>query len=197
MIPTVQTNGHKDLYHPSATFKQLYNTTWGIQYADLSYANGNVVGTDVVSVGGVTFDKQVVELATNISTAFTQDTYSDGLLGLAFDSINTVKPVQAKTFSSNVLPSLKKGVFTADLKHQLDGSFDFGYIDQNKYKGKIAYTDLRTYQGHHVDWQGKNIFWEFDAGYYVLDHHRYPTSQNNSVSGIAGKFSSCLLYRDQ
>jgi hypothetical protein len=46
------------------------------------------VGTDVVAVGGTTVTSQAVELANKISSEFQQDA-ADGLLGLAFSSINT------------------------------------------------------------------------------------------------------------
>jgi hypothetical protein len=46
------------------------------------------VGTDVVTVGGTTVTVQAVELANQISSQFQQDA-GDGLLGLAFSSINT------------------------------------------------------------------------------------------------------------
>jgi aspergillopepsin I len=40
-------------------------------------------------VGGVTAQSQAVEAASQISSQFVQDKDNDGLLGLAFSSINT------------------------------------------------------------------------------------------------------------
>jgi aspergillopepsin I len=65
----------------------MSGSTWNISYADGSGASG-VCGTDTVSVGNTTVTGQVVELANKVSSEFVQDS-SDGLLGLAFSSINT------------------------------------------------------------------------------------------------------------
>lgn len=42
-----------------------------------------------MNVGGTTVTGQAVELASKISAQFQQDQNNDGLLGLAFSSINT------------------------------------------------------------------------------------------------------------
>ena len=99
--------------------------TWNITYGDGSGASGTVYADKVV-VGGVTATTQAVEAATSVSSQFTQDTDNDGLLGLAFSSINTVKPQQQNTFFDTVKSSLAKQLFTADLKKGQAGSYDFG-----------------------------------------------------------------------
>ena len=61
------------------------------------------MGTDVIQIGNITIQNQAVELANNLSAQFTQDTSSDGLLGLAFGSINTVTPTAVKTPVENMI----------------------------------------------------------------------------------------------
>nr|POE85174.1 aspartic protease snp2 [Quercus suber] len=144
--------GSHSLYNPSTgTLKSGY--TWSISYGDGSGAKGTVYG-DKVAVGPVTATSQAVEVATSVSAQFVQDSDNDGLLGLAFSSINTVRPRQQTTFFDTVASTLAKKLFTADLKAGRAGTYGFGYIDSSKYTGSITYTAVDSSQG----------FWGFTAG---------------------------------
>ena len=59
--------------------------------------------TDRVSIGDVTIPNQGVELAKKLSSSFLQDGGSDGLLGLAWPSLNTVTPNQQATPVQNLI----------------------------------------------------------------------------------------------
>ena len=93
LLPSKDLSGHS--YYKSSessSYQALNGYTWSIQYADGSGASG-VVGTDTVTVGGTTVQGQAVELAKKVSSEFISDA-ADGLVGLAFSSINTgMKPV--------------------------------------------------------------------------------------------------------
>lgn len=152
------TRGHQ-VYNPAAskTFKLLQGQTFSISYGDGSAASGNV-GTDVVEIGGVAVQKQAVELATRVSQTFIQDTQNNGLLGLAFSKLNTVQPQQQKTFFDNVLPSLAEPVFTADLRHNAVGAYEFGRIDNTKFTGELAWIPVNTAMG----------FWQFTTSAFSV-----------------------------
>lgn len=118
----------------------MSGSTWSITYGDNSSASGTV-GTDNVTIGGLTIKNQAVELANTLSTEFVSDS-SDGLLGLAFGKLNTVKPTPVKTPVENMIaeddiPSNME-LFTAYLGSYKDANdpdkgqsfYTFGFVDQ-------------------------------------------------------------------
>jgi aspergillopepsin I len=148
------------VYDPSgSSAKKLDGHTWQIRYGDMSGANGQVY-VDKVGVGGIFFEKQAVEAASSVSRTFSRDNANDGLLGLAFSRLNTIKPNPQKTWFDNVKPQLAAPVFTSYLKRRAIGSYDFGYIDKAKYKGDILYVPVTGNRG----------FWTFTpSGFSVGD----------------------------
>lgn len=118
-MTTSEQTGHA-VYDPTTSGEELEGSSWEISYGDGSGAAGNVYADKVV-VGGVTATAQAVEAATSVSSAFTQDTDNDGLLGLAFSSINTVEPTSQKTFFDTVGDSLAKKLFAVTLKQGEEG----------------------------------------------------------------------------
>ena len=179
-LPSSNRAGHS-IYTPSksSTSKVLNGASWDISYGDGSGASGNVY-TDVVSVGQTTVTSQAVEAAESISAQFTQDTDNDGLLGLAFDSINTVSPTPQKTFFSNAKAGLPSPVFTANLKKGVPGTYDFGFIDASKHTGSITYVNVKTSNG----------FWEFTSNGYAVGSGAFTSS---SIDAIADT-GTTLLY---
>ncbi len=177
-LPSSERSGH-GYYTPSQSSKLLSGYTWSISYGDGSTASGNVY-TDTVKVGATTASSQAVELAETVSAQFQQDVNNDGLLGLAFDSINTVKPNPQKTFFSDVKASLDAPLFTADLKKGAPGTYDFGYIDATKHSGTIAYVPVNTANG----------FWEFTSNGYAVGSGAFVSS---SIDAIADT-GTTLLY---
>lgn len=178
-LPASEQSGHS-VYNPSATGKELSGYTWSISYGDGSSASGNVF-TDSVTVGGVTAHGQAVEAAQQISAQFQQDTNNDGLLGLAFSSINTVQPQSQTTFFDTVKSSLAQPLFAVALKHQQPGVYDFGFIDSSKYTGSLTYTGVDNSQG----------FWSFNVDSYTAG-----SQSGNGFSGIADTGTTLLLLDD-
>jgi hypothetical protein len=95
-----------------------------------------------------------VELAEKLSSSFLRDSGSDGLLGLAWPTLNTVKPRQQATpvenmITQNIISTVSvqvrqstiniwclctnQGLFTANLDRGDDnGFYTFGFIDAAK-----------------------------------------------------------------
>jgi hypothetical protein len=152
-LATASQTGHQNFdATKSKTFAVMQGASWSISYGDGSGAAGTV-GTDTVNIGGATVTKQAVELATAVSASFVSDTQSNGLVGLAYSKLNTVKPTQQKTFFDNAIPALNQPVFTADLKHATAGSYEFGNIDATKFNGSLSWAAINTTNG----------FWQFSS----------------------------------
>ncbi|XXG95222.1 hypothetical protein Hte_001482 [Hypoxylon texense] len=160
------TTGHT-IYDPtqSNTFALMQGASFEISYGDGSGAAGNV-GTDTVDIGGATVTAQAVELATAVSQSFVQDPNNNGLLGLAFSTINTVQPQQQKTFFDNVMSSLAEPLFTADLRAQAVGAYEFGQVDTSKFTGAMTWVPINNTQG----------FWQFTSESFAVDGGAAQTS---------------------
>ncbi|KAI0424238.1 secreted aspartic proteinase precursor [Xylaria sp. FL1042] len=169
-------------YSPSksSSSSKLSGAKWDIAYGDGSSSSG-IVYTDVVTIGGLSVTKQAVESAQTVSSSFTSESDLDGLLGLAFSSLNTVTPTQQKTWFDNIKGSLDSPLFAVDFKAGgVPGTYDFGFIDSSKYTGSITYATVSTRQG----------FWEFTASGYAVGSGSFKSS---SIDGIADT-GTTLLY---
>ena len=169
-LSSSESSGHS-IYKPSSNATKLAGYTWSIQYGDQSSASGDVY-KDTVVVGGVKASAQAVEAASQISQQFVNDKNNDGLLGLAFSSINTVKPKSQTTFFDTVKSQLDSPLFAVTLKHNAPGTYDFGFVDKSKYTGSLAYTQVDSSQG----------FWSFTA-----DACKAGSKSGGSITGIAGE----------
>ncbi|MCJ1394238.1 hypothetical protein MMC18_007116 [Xylographa bjoerkii] len=184
-LSAAETKGHT-LYNPneSSTFKLLNGQSYSISYGDGSTSAG-VVGTDTVNIGGATVTSQAVELPTTVSGTFVGDTSSNGLVGLAMSSLNTVKPTQQMTFFDNIRGSLAQPVFTANLKHAATGFYEFGKIDATQFTGSISYTPIDASTG----------FWQFPSNSFsVGDGQVQQNTEGNPA--IADTGTSLLLVDD-
>lgn len=137
----------------------------------MSGANGKVY-LDTVSIGGVSVKQQAVEAASSVSKTFTKDTANDGIVGLAFSKLNTVKPQPQRTWFENARSTLAKPIFTVNVKRHAVGQYDFGYIDKAKYKGDLQYVNVDSKKG----------FWVFEPEGFAIGNG--PT-QKIKINAIA------------
>ncbi|EFQ33744.1 eukaryotic aspartyl protease [Colletotrichum graminicola] len=165
MLDAQAQTGH-ELYDPtkSQTAKMLQGQQFNIRYGDGSGAQG-VVGTDVVDIGGAVVQNQAIEMATAVSQQFIEDTSNNGLMGLAFSKLNTVKPNIQKTFFDNVMSSLAEPVFTADLRKKTVGAYEFGRIDNTKFTGQMNWAPINTTSG----------FWQFSSEKFAVGDGKVQT----------------------
>lgn len=96
---------------------------------------------------------------------------------------STVKPVKQKTFFENAKSTLSAPLFTADLKKGSPGTYNFGFIDNTKYTGEIAYVPVDNSRG----------FWEFTADGFAVDGGRF---RSTSIDTIADTGTTLLYLPD-
>ncbi|KZT39402.1 acid protease [Sistotremastrum suecicum HHB10207 ss-3] len=161
------------VYNPSKsrTSHQIPHVTWKISYADQSSASGDV-HTDVVKLGNVTIPNQAVEVARQLSDAFTESG-SDGILGLAFHRLNTASTKQ-KTPMENMIEQklIKEPIFTVRLdKGDSEGYYTFGYMEMPKKASKLYYTRVIKDNG----------YWEFRSCYFKFGKQIYHRDNNTAI----------------
>lgn len=139
----------RTVYSPSKspTYQNVAGSSFAVNYGDGSQTYGGV-GIDTVEVAGITVVGQAIELPSAVSSSFTKDVNAEGILGLAFQSSNTIKPKSQPTFFENAQSSLQHAVFTANLKANTPGNYQFGVIDHTAYAGDtINYTPVNSSGG--------------------------------------------------
>ncbi|CAO3665498.1 unnamed protein product [Umbelopsis vinacea] len=131
----------------SSTYKKD-GRPWQISYGDGSSSSG-ICATDDITLGGLTIKGQTIELAQNISSEFTSDP-TDGLLGLAFDSIVSVSGVKTPVdnlISQGLISKPIFGVFLGKESNGGGGEYLFGGIDNSKFTGTLATIPVDNSQG--------------------------------------------------
>lgn len=100
------------------------------------------------------------------------------------DALNAVKPTKQLTFFDNAKPTLSTPLFTADLKKNAPGTYNFGFIDNSKYTGTITYVPVDSSRG----------FWEFTcSGYSVGSSGSF---KSVSIDAIADTGTTLLYLPD-
>ncbi|CCC10826.1 unnamed protein product [Sordaria macrospora k-hell] len=171
----------------SDTFQEKTDQTWKIQYGDGSTASGTV-GTDVITLGGLQIKNQAIELAKKVSSAFSSGE-ADGLLGLAFSTINTIesdgKPDPQPTPVENMISQddIPKDaeLFTSafysarDDKSAEKSFYTFGWVDEELVKSsgqEVAWTPIDNSEG----------FWKFPSESAAINGENVPVDGNTAIA---------------
>ncbi|KAK2759154.1 hypothetical protein FQN54_003254 [Arachnomyces sp. PD_36] len=178
----------RQVYNPvqSNTFEEIDGSTFNITYGDQSFAHGTVC-KDTIDIGGATVEGQAIGLPNDVSDSFAEDEASDGLVGLAFTSINTMLPEQQKTFFDNVAPDLDEPVLTAQLLKGKPGSYEFGVVDNSKFLGDLVKIPVDASQG----------FWEIKSTQFAVGDGKQTVVTKGSETAIADTGTSLMLINDE
>lgn len=183
-LPAADQSGHDAIYNPSdsKSFVSIPGASFDVSYGDNSSTSGGV-GKDTVQIGSITVVGQAVELPSTVSSQFSGDTKSDGIVGLGFSQFgNSIRPSPMPTFFENAAPSLKANVFTANLKLGTQGQYEFGTIDASAYQASLTYTAVNSSGG----------LWQFDLSQYAVAADTY----GGVVSPAIADTGSSLLMLD-
>ncbi|CAG8587062.1 41323_t:CDS:1 [Gigaspora margarita] len=135
-------NHNKFDSNQSPTFKSEGNQ-WSILYGTGS-ASG-VTGIDDLKIGKFIADKQIFGLADAVSNNFIS-TESDGILGMAFDNLNTMDNGAPTLISTLIKQKKINPLFSFHFSHYYDfddqGTLTLGGVDKSKFDGKITYNPV-------------------------------------------------------
>jgi hypothetical protein len=140
---------------------------------DGSVASG-IVYTDTVRIGGFTIDNATVQSAQLVASAFERETGLTGILGLAKSLPNNVSPPTTR-FLDLLRPELENPVFTADLRRNATGRFDFGYIDTSLASDELTWLETIPESPHWdieldlTTWKGENGTWWYNKFAATVD----------------------------
>jgi hypothetical protein len=186
--------GRGTVYNPdkSKTAEHEKNLQWKIEYGDGSKATGDVY-KDQVEIGGIKVKQQAVECARHCSSSFIQNVESDGVLGMAFKHINTVRdrndsPAQVSTLLDNMVhqKQIEQALFTANLcRSGKDSFYTFGTIDKSVTSNEMRYTPVHNSRGR----------WEVQSNRLELNGAEIQFATVNSAVVDSG--TTLLLLDDQ
>ena len=104
---------------------------------------------DTVNLGGLAIKDQTIGLAKRESSAFAEDVI-DGLLGLAFNSITTVRGVKTpmdNLISQGLISRPIFGVYLGKASNGGGGEYIFGGYDSTKFKGSLTTVPIDNSEG--------------------------------------------------
>ncbi|KAI9257908.1 rhizopuspepsin precursor-like protein [Sporodiniella umbellata] len=141
--------GSQTKYDPSKSKTYVKDgRSWSISYGDGSSAGG-ILGKDTVNLGGLSIKGQTIELAKTEASSF-QSGPSDGLLGLGFDSITTVRGVKTPVdnlISQGLISNPVFGVYLGKASNGGGGEYIFGGYDSSKFSGELTTVSVDSSNG--------------------------------------------------
>ncbi|KAK7454309.1 hypothetical protein CaCOL14_005567 [Colletotrichum acutatum] len=171
----------------SSTYKKLDGKTWKISYGDGSSASGDV-GTDNLVLGGLTVENQAIESASQLADQFSQGS-GDGLLGLAFGSINTV--MRDGNFRDPVATPVENMIAQQDIPKDAELFTSAFYSERDAAKPRSFYTfgwidtDLVSASGEDIHWtdiDNSQGFWMFESGSASVNGKAVTQSGNKAIA---------------
>lgn len=140
----------------STTDVKLDNESFSIGYGEGGNGIAGPVYLDSVTIGPFSVPQMAIGSAT-YDQGFFPGEVGSGILGLAFQALDSVRPDKQKTFMEVLQDSLPEPIMTANFFLDGNGTFGFGTIDHDAYTGdlvKLAIDNITTYPG---SWSVENV----------------------------------------
>ncbi|KAF2749442.1 aspergillopepsin A precursor, partial [Sporormia fimetaria CBS 119925] len=154
-------NRENHSYYNTSNGQLLEDYYFRTYYADYSGAYGPVY-LDTVTIGPLSVPQQAIGAAEDVW--YFDDTRADGILGLSFSEFSSIRPYPLNNFFDNLRPYLSAPVFAVSLTMNDVGSYDFGFIDHEKYASDLVWTDVNNTFG----------YWAFAASGFALRNYTFP-----------------------
>ena len=109
------------------------------------FATGIAV-LDSVTIANLQIPRMAIGVAAQIGTDEVGQPW-DGILGLGFQTQNSIKPDQSSTFMELAMGELDAPIFAVDLKSDGSGTLEFGAVDQAAYQGDLVGAPINVETG--------------------------------------------------
>ncbi|KAI9014342.1 rhizopuspepsin 4 precursor [Phycomyces nitens] len=168
----------------SKTYKKT-KRTWEISYGDGSTASGKL-GYDTLRLGNLTIKKQGIELAEFESPSFMYKPI-DGLLGLGFSKLNTLKNILTPVDNLIKQKAIKKPIFSTYYGKAANtggGEIVFGDYNPKHIDGPLTTLAVNKTQG----------FWGVDVNAVKVGNQSVITSPFDAIIDTG---TTLLLFTDE
>lgn len=133
-----------------------------------------IVYSDTVRLGNFEIHNATVQSAETVAAQFERETSLTGIMGLAKNLPSNIEPAMP-SFLDQLRPQLDTPVFTADLRRNASGRFDFGYVDEKLAVEPITWVDTVADSKHwdiRLDltaWTGSDNTWWYHEFVATVD----------------------------
>jgi hypothetical protein len=187
----------------SSSFEVVEGSSWNIRFGSHTYASGQIVGKDTVTIGQLNLFKQTIQLADFISPEFVRGSgATDGTLGLAWGKLSSIEPQPAEApvetmmekehtqiHETQRLFTMKLGNWNGDHDGPDQGFFTFGFINYDLVKE----TNMVL---HYCDVDNSKGLWQYKSGSYTINGETH-TRTGGDNTAIVDTGTPLVLLDDE
>lgn len=140
---------------------------------------------DTLTLGPFRAPNATIQSARRVAPRFEREAHLTGMLGLAKTLPSTVRPPQAAFLPGHLAPLLERPVFTADLRRDGTGRFDFGVVDAGRTRDGVTWVPTDG-ASHHWDVAFDLVSWGTNTSTSTPSTPSTSTTPGGNVAGGAG-----------